>query len=93
MHTHLGVDSSPELNGATDYNSEKGLILPHLRALDGLNTHDDAYKGTAAGGVTTALVLPGSGNGIGEFTRRHSLFGSRPDAETGTTGKAVKGSL
>jgi imidazolonepropionase-like amidohydrolase len=66
MHTHLGVDSSPELNGAEDYNSEKGLILPHLRALDGLNTHDDAYKGTASGGITTALVLPGSGNGIGE---------------------------
>ena len=61
----MGVDSSPELAGATDYNSEKGLILPHLRALDGLNTHDDAYEGTVAGGVTTALVLPGSGNGIG----------------------------
>ena len=72
LHTHLGVDSSPELAGATDYNSEKGLILPHLRALDGLNTHDDAYEGTVAGGVTTALVLPGSGNGIGR-TRVTSL--------------------
>ena len=36
-----------------------------MRALDGLNTHDDTYKLAVAGGVTTALILPGSSNGIG----------------------------
>ena len=65
LHSHLGVDSSPELNGAEDYNSGHGITQPWLRALDGLNTHDDAYHLSIAGGVTTALVLPGSGNGIG----------------------------
>ena len=40
-------------------------MLPWLRSLDGLNTHDDAYKLTISGGVTTANVLPGSADAIG----------------------------
>ncbi|KAH0827801.1 hypothetical protein J3R83DRAFT_3426 [Lanmaoa asiatica] len=65
MHSHLGVDSVPALAGADDTNSEKGPILPWLRSLDGLNTHDDAYRLSISGGVTTANVLPGSANAIG----------------------------
>ncbi|KAJ6466602.1 carbohydrate esterase family 9 protein [Mycena vitilis] len=65
IHSHLGDASSPELEGAIDDNSPKGTIQPWLRSLDGLNTHDDAYPLSVAGGVTTALVLPGSGNAIG----------------------------
>ena len=72
LHSHLGDASSPELQGASgDDNSLHGPILPWLRALDGLNTHDDAYKLSISGGVTTALVLPGSANGIGK-TVNHS---------------------
>ncbi|KAI0789155.1 carbohydrate esterase family 9 protein [Abortiporus biennis] len=66
MHSHLGDSSSPELSGASfDDNSPHGPILPWLRALDGLNTHDDSYQLSISGGVTTALVLPGSANAIG----------------------------
>lgn len=66
LHSHLGYSSSPELRGASsDENSRKGPILPWLRALDSLNTHDDSYELSIAGGVTTALVLPGSANAIG----------------------------
>ena len=36
-----------------------------VRALDALNTHDDGYAMSAAGGVTTSLILPGSLNAIG----------------------------
>ncbi|KAI0311415.1 composite domain of metallo-dependent hydrolase [Amylostereum chailletii] len=65
-HSHLGDASSPSLDGASgDDNSLKGTIQPWLRSLDGLNTHDDSYELSIAGGVTTALVLPGSANGIG----------------------------
>lgn len=35
-------------------------------SLDGLNTHDDSYALSVAGGVTTSLVLPGSADAIGE---------------------------
>ncbi|KAM5543998.1 hypothetical protein V8D89_002615 [Ganoderma adspersum] len=65
MHSHIGVDSIPELRGGDDGNSFKGPILPWLRALDALNTRDDAHKLSIAGGLTTALVLPGSANAIG----------------------------
>ncbi|KAJ7698620.1 carbohydrate esterase family 9 protein [Mycena rosella] len=65
LHSHLGVDSAPELRGAADTNSIKGLVLPWLRSLDGLNTHDDAYQLSISGGVTTANVLPGSADAIG----------------------------
>ena len=65
MHSHLGVDSAPELQGGDDTNSLKGLVLPWLRSLDGLNTHDDAYKLSISGGLTAAVVLPGSADAIG----------------------------
>ncbi|KAJ7766170.1 hypothetical protein B0H16DRAFT_1523248 [Mycena metata] len=64
-HSHLGVYSAPALSGANDGNSVHGPILPWLRSIDGLNTHDDAYKLAVAGGVTTAQILPGSANNIG----------------------------
>ncbi|KAL0573283.1 hypothetical protein V5O48_008666 [Marasmius crinis-equi] len=65
LHSHLGDNPSPTLAGAVDGNSLKGLTQPWLRSLDGLNTHDESYRLSAAGGLTTALVLPGSANAIG----------------------------
>ncbi|KAJ7600764.1 carbohydrate esterase family 9 protein [Mycena floridula] len=65
LHSHLGVDSSPALRGASDTNSFHGITQPWLRSLDGLNTHDDAYRLSISGGLTTAVVLPGSANAIG----------------------------
>ncbi|SJL07643.1 uncharacterized protein ARMOST_10993 [Armillaria ostoyae] len=65
LHSHLGDYPSPELEGASDGNSVQGTAQPWLRSLDGLNTHDDSYPLSIAGGVTTALILPGSANAIG----------------------------
>lgn len=39
--------------------SVKAPILPWLRSIDGLNTHDASYNLSIAGGLTTALILPG----------------------------------
>ena len=64
VHSHIGVESSPHL--ISDGNSFKGLIVPWLRALDALNTHDDGMQLAVSGGVTTSLILPGSANAIGE---------------------------
>ncbi|KAG6832608.1 hypothetical protein H0H92_014444 [Tricholoma furcatifolium] len=65
IHSHLGDAPLPALDGAEDDNSMHGTIQPWLRSLDGLNTHDDSYPLSIAGGVTTALILPGSSNAIG----------------------------
>ncbi|KAF9225904.1 carbohydrate esterase family 9 protein [Gyrodon lividus] len=65
VHSHIAVEPSPSLKGANDGNSLKGLTLPWLRSLDGLNTHDASYAHSIAGGVTTSLILPGSADAIG----------------------------
>ncbi|KAF9450409.1 composite domain of metallo-dependent hydrolase [Macrolepiota fuliginosa MF-IS2] len=65
IHSHIGVGSAPDLKGADDTNSLKGLALPWLRSLDGLNTHDDSYQLSISGGLTTANILPGSADAIG----------------------------
>ncbi|KAJ3553840.1 hypothetical protein NM688_g3408 [Phlebia brevispora] len=65
VHSHLGDLPSPVLEGAVDGNSFKGLAQPWLRSVDALNTHDDGYASAVAGGLTTALILPGSANAIG----------------------------
>jgi hypothetical protein len=65
MHSHMGNFALPALRGATDFNSLNGLVQPWLRSLDALNTHDESYPLTIAGGVTSALILPGSVNAIG----------------------------
>ena len=75
LHSHIGVYSSPALNGMSlllRYIRKMVLIfffqthlmgtpiLPWLRSIDGLNTHDASYELAMAGGVTTAQILPGS---------------------------------
>ena len=70
IHSHIGYEPSPALLGTQDNNSVnslKGTMQPWLRSLDALNTHDDSYLLSIAGGVTTSLVLPGSANAIGKI--------------------------
>ncbi|KAF7341304.1 Composite domain of metallo-dependent hydrolase [Mycena venus] len=81
-HSHLGVQPAPALAGARDGNSRKAPILPWLRSIDGINTHDDAYKLAIAGGVTTAQILPGSANNIGG---QAFLIKLRPTTERSTS--------
>ncbi|KAK1230023.1 hypothetical protein PQX77_006906 [Marasmius sp. AFHP31] len=65
LHSHMGDDASPELSGSSDTNSRKGITQPWLRSLDGINTHDASYRLSISGGITTAVILPGSANAIG----------------------------
>ncbi|KAF9460668.1 carbohydrate esterase family 9 protein [Collybia nuda] len=78
LHSHIGLSSAPILRGSSETNSHKAPILPWLRSVDGLNTHDAAYELSISGGVTTAQVLPGSGNNIGG---QAFLIKLRPTAE------------
>ncbi|KAI8636160.1 hypothetical protein BD408DRAFT_356152 [Parasitella parasitica] len=65
MHTHLGVASWPDLSGTSDTNEKTNPVTPFVRTLDAFNPSDKAIRIVASGGITTALVLPGSGNLIG----------------------------
>lgn len=57
--------SWPYLSGTTDTNEMTNPITPFVRVLDAFNPSDKAIRIVASGGITTALVLPGSGNLIG----------------------------
>ena len=65
IRSHHGISPSPRLAGTMDVNSFHSTIQPWLRSVDALNTHDDGYLLSIAGGTTTALVLPGFSSAIG----------------------------
>ncbi|KAJ3038171.1 hypothetical protein HK097_003244, partial [Rhizophlyctis rosea] len=66
QHSHAGLDSWPALRGAQDVNEmTDSPTVPMLRALDGFDPHDPAIGIINSGGVTTSLILPGSGNLMG----------------------------
>ncbi|KAI9282649.1 hypothetical protein BY458DRAFT_496867 [Sporodiniella umbellata] len=65
MHSHAGVSSWPAFRGTDDTNEETSPITPYVRSLDAFNPSDNAIRIVSSGGVTTALVLPGSGNLMG----------------------------
>lgn len=61
----MGVDSWPELDATQDTNEMTQPLTPFVRTLDAFNPSDKAIRIVSSGGVTTALVLPGSGNLMG----------------------------
>ncbi|KAI0751107.1 composite domain of metallo-dependent hydrolase [Daedaleopsis nitida] len=66
LYSRAGLVSAPVTTGALELDSPNGPILPWLRSIDGLNTHDASFAYAVAGGVTTVQVLPDSGhNAIG----------------------------
>lgn len=66
MHSHMGLLSWPGFYGNSDANEgSQTLIHPELKSIDGFNPWDKAIPIINSGGVTTALVLPGSGGMMG----------------------------
>ncbi|QRW21800.1 amidohydrolase family protein [Rhizoctonia solani] len=54
LHSHVGDSSIPSFKGTGDDNSLKAPVQPFLRSIDGVNTHDEAFKLFRAGGVATS---------------------------------------
>lgn len=75
-HSHLGVYSRPSIPSNSDGNEMTGAIQGSVRAIDSLNPLDPGIKMAQAGGVTTANVMPGSGNVIGGQTIYVKLRGN-----------------
>ncbi len=65
MHTHVGVYSVPMVQENSDGNEMTNPITPAVRAFDSFNWDDPAIAAGRAGGVTTVISRPGSGNIIG----------------------------
>jgi len=67
-HSHLGLSSKPWAPANSDGNEGSGPVQPGLRALDAITPADPGFRMALAGGVTTANIMPGSGNVIGGQT-------------------------
>ena len=67
-HSHVGVYSRPGVSANSDGNESSGPVQPGVRAIDSFNIDDPGIRMALAGAVTTANVMPGSGNVIGGQT-------------------------
>ena len=92
-HAHLGVFEDGEawagldVNGMTDPNGGR------FRAIAGINPADIGFADALAGGVTSAVVKPGSGNPIGGETVAVKTWGRSADEMAFRTDISLKSAL
>ena len=67
-HSHIGVASRPHVAAHADTNEMTGPVQSGLRALDAISPADPGIRMAQAGGITTANIMPGSGNVVGGQT-------------------------
>jgi len=65
VHSHLGVYPSPGAQAHSDGNELTSPVTAHVWAEHAVWPQDPGFGTALAGGVTTMMVLPGSGNLIG----------------------------
>jgi hypothetical protein len=63
MHSHAGLGSFTNLQD--DTNELSSDITPYVKSIDGLDPLQPEIQWIKSGGVTTTLLLPGSGNNMG----------------------------
>ncbi len=79
-HSHIGIYPKPAVPAHSDGNEGSGAVQAGLRALDAIWPDDPGIKMAVAGGVTTANIMPGSGNVIGGQTLYVKLRGPSVEA-------------
>ena len=79
-HSHIGIFGRPAVGANADGNEMTGPVQPGLRAIDAINPDDPGINMALAGGVTTANIMPGSGNAIGGQTLYVKLRGTIVEA-------------
>ncbi|GAA0739348.1 amidohydrolase [Clostridium oceanicum] len=68
-HCHIGLKEQGEGKEGMDLNETSNPITPYIRAIDGINPFDEAFKAAIKTGITTVMTGPGSSNPIGgQFT-------------------------
>ncbi|HQR06528.1 MAG TPA: amidohydrolase family protein [Gemmatales bacterium] len=78
-HSHIGIFSRPSVPAHQDGSEGSGPVQPGLRAIDAIYPDDPGIRMALAGGVTTANIMPGSGNVIGGQTLYVKLRGHTID--------------
>ncbi|WP_052848036.1 amidohydrolase [Streptomyces avicenniae] len=78
-HGHIGVHEEGEGWAGNDTNEMTDPNGARMRALDAINPADTGFKDALAGGVTSAVIKPGSGNPIGGQTVALKCWGRSVD--------------
>ena len=86
-HSHIGLYPKPAVPAHADGNEMSGPVQSGVRAIDAIWPDDPGIKMALAGGVTTANIMPGSGNVIGGQTLYVKLRGTSAD-DMRITGKS-----
>src|SRR5947209_9197372 len=79
-HSHVGIYARPAVPAHSDGNEGSGAVQSGLRALDAIFPDDPGIRMAVAGGITTANIMPGSGNVIGGQTLYVKLRGNTIEA-------------
>ncbi len=75
-HSHIGIYPKPAIPAHQDGNEMSGPVQSGVRALDSIDPNDPGIRMAVAGGITTANIMPGSGNVIGGQTLYVKLHGN-----------------
>jgi imidazolonepropionase-like amidohydrolase len=78
-HSHIGIYPRPAVPANSDGNEMSGPVQPGVRAIDAIYPADSGIRMATAGGITTANIMPGSGNVIGGQTLYVKLRGRTID--------------
>ena len=78
-HCHIGLDGYGIVYEGADYNEHSDPVVPHLRAIDGIEPADPTFAMAARAGVTTVCTGPGSANVLGGTFVAIKTVGDRVD--------------
>ncbi|MGI8667365.1 MAG: amidohydrolase [Jatrophihabitans sp.] len=92
-HAHLGVWEEGEGWAGDDVNEMTDPVGARLRALDAINPADQGFADALAGGVTSCVIKPGSGNPIGGQTVAIKTWGRIVDEMVIKSPASVKSAL
>jgi imidazolonepropionase-like amidohydrolase len=92
-HAHVGVHEEGEGPAGQDTNEMTDPNGARLRALDAINPTERGFADALAGGVTTVVVKPGSGNPIGGQTVAIKTWGRIVDEMIVKSPTSVKSAL
>jgi imidazolonepropionase-like amidohydrolase len=92
-HAHLGVWEEGEGWAGADVNEMTDPNGARLRALDAINPAEQGFADALAGGVTSCVIKPGSGNPIGGQTVAIKTWGRMVDEMVIKSPASVKSAL
>ncbi|MET0692818.1 MAG: amidohydrolase [Propionibacteriaceae bacterium] len=92
-HAHVGVHEEGNGWAGQDTNELTDPVGARFRALDAINPADEGFRDALAGGITAAVVKPGSGNPIGGQTVAVKTWGRMVDEMVFAQPCSVKSAL